>query len=425
MSAVETDKGTVSQPFQAYRKAVDLWRAGQREVAVAMLQEVYEGKHGPLGPGMGQKALFRLLVFAPAISWELAEQLSQRAVEDFPTEAAGYRHLGEALLRQDRYEDAEAALLQAVELDKEDEDSRLLLTMARRRLNPGEGSRRRPRTWPDRQQLFEDPRRLLEKYLLRGYPAEPFVTSGTCFMTLGSCFAQNLARHLAAEGFTVHDEPIGEEVNSTYANRYLLKWIEQGPVDGPTGVVDEVFGHQRRMRLRRALVAADALVLTLGVAPCFFDQQTGEFAFSALKSPTGQQYLEQNCVMRTTSVAENVANLHEIVDTAARIAGRPHKVVFTLSPVALAGTTEFYSAVIADCLSKSTLRLACQEVIEARPQIIYWPSFEIVRWLGVHYTRPDAPVFGAEDGNTRHVSNWLVQLIVQLFIERHRGQPQS
>jgi hypothetical protein len=87
------------------------------------------------------------------------------------------------------------------------------------------------------------------------------------------------------------------------------------------------------------------------------------------------------------------------------------------------GTTEFYSAITADCLSKSTLRLACHEVCAKRPDIIYWPSFEIVRWLGVHYTRPDRPVFGHEDGIARHVSNWVVDMIIDLFIQHHSPEP--
>jgi hypothetical protein len=420
MTMLDPDSRTFASPAEAYRHGIALWREGRRAPALELLEGVLDGLHGPLDHVLERRVFSRLLTFASALGWPRKEELSRRATAAFPKDAFGWRHLGEALLRQDRFEDAEAPLLEAIGIDPEDEDARLLLVMARRRVNPSEEQGLRARPWPDRQHLFDDPRRLLKLYLLRGYPERRFVRPDTVFMTLGSCFAENLARRLGDEGLRVHSEPIGEEVNSTYANRYLLKWVEQGPVDGPTRVIDEIFGPQRRERLRRALTSSEALVLTLGVAPCFFDRETGEFAFSALRSPTGHQYLQQRCVMRTTTVAENVTNIQEILSTAERIAGRPHEVVLTVSPVALAGTTEFYSAVTADCLSKSTLRLACQEVIEQRPELIYWPSFEIVRWLGVHYTREDAPVFGAEDGSTRHVSNWLVELIVQLFLERHR-----
>ena len=99
----------------------------------------------------------------------------------------------------------------------------------------------------------------------------------------------------------------------------------------------------------------------------------------------------------------------------------------TVSPSALIATTEFDSAVEADCLSKSTLRLACHEAMSAmadRP-MVYWPSFEMVRWLGAHYAPFSPPAYGLEDGNSRHVSDWLVDLIVELFLDYYRVPDRS
>jgi hypothetical protein len=418
MTEANTDTG-VADAFIAYRQAIDRWRQGEHEPAVAELEAVLEGRRGELSDQLLPRVARRLLVFAARGGWPQKERLARRVIELMPGDPLGHHHLGEALLRQDRIEEAETELQTAIALDPEAEDSRLLLMMARKRVAVPDASRKRAKPWPDRQQLFEDPRRMIERYLLRGYPTQKIVRPDTVFMTLGSCFADNLARRLAAAGYEVNSESIGEEVNSTYANRYLLRWVEQGPVDAPTQVIDEIYGPVRRERLRQSIIASDIFVLTLGVASSFFDRQTGEFAFSTVQSATGWQYLVQNCEMRTTTVAENVANILEILASIERISGRTPKVVMSVSPVSLGGTTEPYSAVIADCLSKSTLRLACQEVITARPGTIYWPSFEIVRWLGVHYTRPERPVFGAEDGSTRHVSTWLVDLIVGLFVEHH------
>ncbi len=406
-------------PSELYRRGVEIWRAGRREDASRLLQDILEGRHGPIDRKLRRRILSRLLIYVSRLSWSDTERLARQAIERFPKEAFGYHHLGEALLRQGAAREAEASLLKAVELNPGDDEARQLLRIVRRGAGVSAAAETRPRPWPDRQPLFDDPRKLLERYLLRGYPDQPIVQPGTVFTTLGSCFAENLAGRLRDAGYRVNSEPIGEEVNSTFANRCLVQWIEHGPVDGPTRVIDEAYGPARRQRLSKALKATDVLVLTLGVAPCFFDRETGEFAFSSVRSATGRGYLAEHCVMRTTTVAENVANLGEIIAAAERIAGRRLEIVLTVSPVSLGGTSEFYSAVVADCLSKSTLRLACQEAIQARPDLIYWPSFEIVRWLGVHYTRPEAPVFGAEDGSTRHVSNWLVDLIVELFIAHH------
>ena len=44
----------------------------------------------------------------------------------------------------------------------------------------------------------------------------------------------------------------------------------------------------------------------------------------------------------------------------------------------------------------------------------YWPSFEIVRWLGGHV----GPFYGVDDGSSLHVSEALVGVITDLFIDQ-------
>ena len=264
---------------------------------------------------------------------------------------------------------------------------------------------------------FQDPRHLMRRYLLRYRPKSPFIRPDTVFMTLGSCFAQNLALRLRTAGYSTHSEEIGEEVNSTYANRHLLDWVQHGPVNGPTRVMHQAYGAGSRERLSKGLTSSDVFVMTLGVAPCFFDPD-GEFVFLSPRSATTNA-LRYAMTMRTTSVAENVDNIEAIIASVRRMAGRDIRIVLTVSPVPLQGTTEHESAITADCLSKSTLRVACQEVVTAHEGdgVIYWPSFEIVRWLGPYFG-PDLPrVYGAEDGRSGHVSEWIIDLIVADFLD--------
>ena len=47
------------------------------------------------------------------------------------------------------------------------------------------------------------------------------------------------------------------------------------------------------------------------------------------------------------------------------------------------------------------------------PGVHYWPSFEIVRWIGAH----TGPVFGIDDGAQFHVSEALIGRITSQFIE--------
>ena len=64
-------------------------------------------------------------------------------------------------------------------------------------------------------------------------------------------------------------------------------------------------------------------------------------------------------------------------------------IVITLSPVPLEATFRDISCMTADSVSKSVLRVAIDQVMgEHRPNVCYWPSFEIVRWAGAHVSWP-------------------------------------
>jgi hypothetical protein len=89
-------------------------------------------------------------------------------------------------------------------------------------------------------------------------------------------------------------------------------------------------------------------------------------------------------------------------------------IIVTLSPVPLTATFEYHSAVVADTVSKSTLRVAIDELLRRKyDKVYYWPSFEVVRWLGAY-----APgMYGQEDGSTIHVSEEVIAMQMSLFIE--------
>ena len=328
-------------------------------------------------------------------------------------------YLAEAMFRQGRAEEALQHIEAAIAARPERVEPRALRAAFLAEQSPTAARpRRKIRIWPT-MGAFEDPRKLVRDFLLQGLPAPGLIRPDTVFMTLGSCFADNLAARLRTSGYQVNAEGIGEEVNSTFANRYLLEWIEGGATSAPTRVMDEFYGPAVRDRFRRAIETSDIFVLTLGVAPAFFHAETGEFAFIRPRSAIGKQFLYGQHVMRTTGVAENAENVNAIIDIVRRMSRRDARVVLTVSPVPLGATTEFHSAAIADCISKSTLRLACHEVVSARAKegVLYWPSFEIVRWFGPHYGHDQPRVYGDHDGHSRHVSPWLVDLIVDLFLE--------
>jgi hypothetical protein len=412
----------MTDPQAAYYRAHALREEGDFEAARTLYREFLAAQ----APGARAKTALKALVgqihCANALhDWREMEALSRRVADDYPDSPAGPLYLGEALLRLDRHGEAAAALEAAVALDPSSSEARALLQVARAGPASPRKPQRRPRTWPPQVSRFSDLKHLARRYLLDGLPGGLAIGPDHTLMTLGSCFAENLARRLEAQGYPVRHEPIGEEVNTTFANRYLLEWVEQGPVSGPTRAMEAIYGPELRARLGEAIAASEVFILTFGVAPCFFEEETGEFVFSWSESSITRQFLNERCVMRTTTVAENVLNIRRIVETLRRLCPRDPGIVLTVSPVPLSGTTELSSAIMADCISKSTLRLACHEALFslADPRLHYWPSFEIVRWITPHLSPDHPPAFGVEDGNSRHVSDWLVEAIIDLFLERH------
>ncbi len=406
-----------------FQLAGDARREGRFADAIALYQSALAEPDGALSAKQRRKAHIESLKCGPRLGlWAETEALARRAIAETPELCEAHVGLGEALLQLGRPAEAKVALQHALSLDPEQDAARSLLALLPA-FRPGAPAAR-PRPWPVKISAFQDARFLVWKYLLRHRPKNIFIRPETVFLTLGSCFAQNLAQRLRAQGYTAHSEEIGEEANSPYANRCLLQWLEGGPLDDATRAVDAAFGPAIRERLRRGFGASDVVVLTLGVAANFYGPD-GKFVFIQQRSRTSDEALASQ-TMRTSTVAETVENIGWVIDAIRRLAGPKATIVLTLSPVPLGGTTEFDSAIIADCLSKSTLRVACHEAMAARAdaRLIYWPSFEIVRWLGPHFGSDFPSVYGADDGNTRHVSTWMVDLIIGLFLETH-GEPVS
>ena len=415
----ETRQDTTEEARAQYDQAYHLAKNKKAEEAIPLFVDIIHWERGALAKKVRREAHQNALwCLVQTQDWTGLDTLSRLAIHRYPESPWPYRYQGEALFRLGKMKKAIAALEKAIEINPEFTEARVVLEVVRR----GRQNRRaRPRGWPGRQRAFAKPRELIEQYVLKGQPGEPFIRNDTVFMTLGSCFAENLAKRLRGAGYPVNSEEIGEEVNSTYANRFLLEWIEHGPRDPTTKRMEKFYGEAMRERLRRYVEESEVFVLTLGLAPCFFEADTGRFVFYPPQTDTGRDLLLANTVMRTTTVSENIRNLGLVLDSLRRLARRPPTIILTVSPVPLSGTLEFHSAVVADCVSKSTLRVACHEVmtLQDSADVLYWPSFEIVRWLGTHFG-PDQPhVYGAEDSNTRHVSEWVVRLIIDLFLEHY------
>jgi hypothetical protein len=209
---------------------------------------------------------------------------------------------------------------------------------------------------------------------------------------------------------------IAEHINTSYANKYFVDWLAGTLPDGALSerILELLPPGFSKESLISTVQECDVFILTLGVAPAFFDKKTGEFI---LPKPTtlNTLALAEKYEFRTTTVEENVKNITYLLSYVRRL-NPSAKIIVTLSPVPLMMTFEMNSAIAADCLSKSTLRIAANEIVHnsGLNDIYYWPSFEIFRWLGCHSVEP---FYGADDGAAWHVSEAAVNTTVNCFLE--------
>jgi len=261
--------------------------------------------------------------------------------------------------------------------------------------------------------------RFIERNIFRKFEFKTrYDAKTTKAFTFGSCFAVNIAHALRESGINVSNALIEEDVNSTFANRYLMQYVAEGNVNRFTDRIHEYFGEPIRESILNNIRASDIVIMTVGVAPCFFDAN-GEFYFRT-KAAEDKSILN-HVRMRTTTVSENIENIDRIIESIYQI-NPAAQIVVTLSPGPLAGTTEMSSPILADCVSKSVLRAVLHEVLSIQQDVIYWPSFEIVKWLGSHLP---FKLFSQDDGHSRHVSHWVIDMIMKLFVYKLFIEPEK
>jgi hypothetical protein len=256
-----------------------------------------------------------------------------------------------------------------------------------------------------------DFRSAISKHLLDPLAFPRVLTPSSKIFAAGSCFAANIAKVLNDQGHSAFANNFGESINSTLANREYFDWLCAS--EAFESEISELIPADIRDVTRAQFFASDLIILTVGVAPVFLDRVTGKLRLQTDEGLSVRR-LVRECEFRTLSVGENVENLSHILATIRR--HRPEASIFiTLSPVPLSASFEYESAIMADCVSKSVLRVAIDEIFRQQPQgVYYWPAFEAVHWIGGYA----GGAYGEDDGATRHVSVRVVDAITSEFISR-------
>ncbi len=336
--------------------------------------------------------------------------------------ASDYFQLSEVLTKGNFLDEMISALEKAISLDPatyDTETNRETLRLARSNIGQiatRKTTRRKIGHYPETKDFLGNFQKLIKDHIAVNLGAEnKFITKSTRFFTMGSCFARNLSRGLNDSGYASHHMEIAEHINTTFANRVFVDWLADGDIGKAISerLVELLPPDWSKERTLHVIRHSNAFILTLGVAPAFFDRTTGDYVLprpSALNS----RALAEKYLYRTTSVQENVENVLHVIRFM-RTISPSIKIIVTVSPVPLQASFEYESAVQADCLSKSTMRLVAQEVVYNSniADIFYWPSFEIFRWAGSNSSN----YFAADDGAAWHVSEEKVAGTIQAFID--------
>jgi hypothetical protein len=272
--------------------------------------------------------------------------------------------------------------------------------------------------WPGSVDNFESVEGLLTNHLKywNGAPKN-IIQKNEAIMTIGSCFATNIASELQDNGFSVTSFAIGEQLNSTTANLQLFESIAKF---SETGEDFPIFDNINIGDLGGVLKRVSTIIYTCGTSIALEDRTDSRSMHADAKflATYFSRAKGQKATFRKIGALENYQNLMRIIEIC-KIYNPKMKIVLTVSPVPLTRSFVESSGIIGDCISKSCLRTAVDMVIDEKMEnVFYWPSFEISKWIVPHLKAPVSPdlFFGYDDGISRHVSKTMVKNIVGKFL---------
>ena len=272
------------------------------------------------------------------------------------------------------------------------------------------------------------------------FEPRPLIDKRAKVLALGSCFALRVKEWLLASGYTVLNEgDLGpydirgrrEFDPRIYYNTFCIRYEFERVAGQFVQADDDVWepyqnslrvyqDPYRRMlaaenrellwqrirevdqQMRRHILAADCVIITLGLTEVFFQQHNGN-AICAAPGYSGGGGI--GCEFRATEYPENFANIERVIEIL-RDVNPKAQVILTVSPVPLAATWSGVDHAIANTESKSILRAVAGALVRRYDNVHYFHSYELVMHAERH------AVF-KEDG--RHVLPEYVAGIMRDF----------
>ncbi len=264
-----------------------------------------------------------------------------------------------------------------------------------------------------------------ERALVMRAPETLLVTPSTKVATIGSCFAEELAKMLSEVGVAGAMHP-GGLFYSTVTVRQELERLAGGWPERqaeplwrtPGGIVDPFRSYDRGYPDEASLLAdraaadaaadavfhgADVVVVTLGLIETWRSPVTGN-TFRQIPHPAAFPALGAG--LHRLTVTEMLDDLERIRTVIRERLGA--RMVITTSPVPLHTTFTAHDVRIANMESKSRIRAAVSEFCERHADVHYFHSYEMV------VTAERQSDFFKDDG--RHVRRDAVRFIVSEFL---------
>ena len=232
----------------------------------------------------------------------------------------------------------------------------------------------------------------IEDYIGLGwFPDAPFISKSDYITAFGSCFASEVTRYLANNGYRVFGGNLGlnayvircgEGIVNTAALRQQFEWAMEKV--NPRALVWHdrngqlmTYSEEVRRNTQEIFQKSDVFILTLGLSEVWYDKKTEDIFWRAIPKDS---FDPDRHGFRLLSVDENRQNLEQVYRLIRTHRPDAH-VIFTLSPVPLAATFRPVSCITANSVSKASLRVAVDELMRHNDEdsrLHYYPSYEIV-----------------------------------------------
>jgi len=283
----------------------------------------------------------------------------------------------------------------------------------------------------------------------------PLLVKSDRIMSAGSCFASNLVPFLESAGFTYlrTEEPhpyfrrlpenLGyRNFTAAYGNIYTARqflqlidraygrfvpaedrWYVDGTVVDPfrpglryparSDAEFDVLTAQHLAAVRDGLESATVLVFTLGLTEAWRSSVDGAI-YPACPGTISGEFDPARHEFHNFSASEVTDDLHAICDRLNEV-NPGLRIILTVSPVPLVATATDAHVVVATTRSKAILRVAAGEIVDARPNVTYFPAYEIV-------CGPQAPHEFFEP-DRREVSSLAVETVMSALLSQCESPP--